>query len=718
MNSFFNPFFTRLVWVPLLFLLWALPAARGGEILVTAVNPSGGGIGTFQTYDLDTGLLKETIGSANPGTGGGGGYLSRDSVFVTEGGSVLSKIWHYRRSGSSWNLVSSPHSQFSYGSSGYTTPISVAVSHENKVVVVFQNSHKVIRFNGTLNPAQFNTPELPPDPPDVNSPNIEFHNPSHQFPQGAAFHPLTGEMYVSFFSGKIVRASGPLVVTEAGGATGIAFDTNGFLLVAAKNPARITRYDSLTGAPFGAGGSTSDATFIAAGLGGLSKPTGLAVDSAGRIYVGNQNTGDPQSAGVLRYLPDGTVFGAGGNTSSAVVTAAGVAVSWIALPPEQRMTNFSASATVQVASQENQQRYELILKALNNAQIVASTDPERAVTYLNGIGISADPGAKIQLTVPAATTLTAPTVVLGQGSLVALKGGLKADVTVGTEASLGKNPATFLPGGMTALIGSDLAGVVSNDGAGLIGQDGANLVSDNGGQVLSHNGNSIVAAGGGNLIGNDGAGLIGNDGAGFGPQSFGLQGLAGATPPSFTGLMTVDGNYSQLPDGGLSIAIAGTAFNAEGDKYYDRLLVSGTATISGIVGFDLYDPLEVNGGTPFQPAVGDYFDVVVAKEIVTTNLLVRGPIWADGRHMVWGVVTNFPGGLQSLRLYAANAAPPIAIGRTVYGLDLLYPTNYSGFTLEGSTTLAPGSWSTFSTATNRVTIDPSGPGMFFRLYKP
>jgi hypothetical protein len=692
-------------------LLWmnSCPMTNAGEILVTVVNASGGGIGIFQTYDLDTGLLKETIGDANPGSGGGGAYLGRDSVFVTEGGSVTSSIWHYRRTGTTWALASPEHGRFQYGSSGYTTPLSVATSHENKVVVVFQNSHKVIRFNGTLNPAQFNTVEQPPliETPDVNSPVIEYHNPSHQFPQAAAFHPLTGELYVVFFNGKVVRASGPEVVTVSG-ARNIAFDAGGFLLVATVS--RINRYDSISGAPFGAGGNTSDATFIAAGLGGLGIPTGMAVDTAGRIYVGNLNNSNPERHGVLRYLPDGTVFGAGGDTDNAVVAAAGMPIKWIALPPEQRTTNYTANATVHVASQESAERYELVLKALNNARIVASTDPARAQTYLNALGISADPGAKMQFTIPPATTLNAGRVEFGTGALVELKGDIKADVSVGTLSSVGQRPEKYLLDGAAALIGSDAASVVSNDGAGLVGLDGASLVSDLGGRVLSHNGNSVIPAQGGKLIGQDGAGLVGQDGAG--------RLAASITAPTFTRLLVVDGHYTQRPDGSLAIAIAGNTFDPEGAKYYDRLQVSGKATLSGIVGFSLFDPTGVNGTERFAPAVGDYFDVVVAQEVAATNLLVRGPIWGDGRHMIWGVVTNFPGGLQSLRLYATNLPPPVAIGYTEHGLDVVYPTNYAGYSLETSTTLAPGSWSTQSSGTNRVTVGNGGERKFFRLFKP
>jgi hypothetical protein len=182
--------------------------------------------------------------------------------------------------------------------------------------------------------------------------------------------------------------------------------------------------------------------------------------------------------------------------------------------------------------------------------------------------------------------------------------------------------------------------------------------------------------------------------------------------------MTVNGNYSQQDGTALVIGIAGTNTMSSGAQQYDQLVVSGRADLGGRIGFVLFNPdNQTNQAGVFQPVAGDTFDVVVASNIVTHALTVRGPIWGDGLHFNWSVVTR-PDGRQALRLVATHVPPPIALQRTGSKLQLIYPTNYTGYTVQSTPTLSPTNWTTFSTGTNVVILNPTNTSGFFRLSHP
>jgi hypothetical protein len=134
----------------------------------------------------------------------------------------------------------------------------------------------------------------------------------------------------------------------------------------------------------------------------------------------------------------------------------------------------------------------------------------------------------------------------------------------------------------------------------------------------------------------------------------------------------------------------------------------------GHIAFGLFNPNDQTNQTGvFQPPAGATFHVIVASNILTQALLVRGPIWGDGLHFNWGVVTR-PDGLQALRLVATHVPPPWS-SKAPVRIELAYPTNYSGYTLQNSPRLSPANWTTILSGTNLRPTNVSG---FFRLSKP
>jgi hypothetical protein len=174
--------------------------------------------------------------------------------------------------------------------------------------------------------------------------------------------------------------------------------------------------------------------------------------------------------------------------------------------------------------------------------------------------------------------------------------------------------------------------------------------------------------------------------------------FAAAVSTDLTGEITVTGDYFQSLDSGLAILIGGTNGPSGGSMEYDRLVVGGTARLSGVIGFGFVNLANgANDQTAFQPPVGALFDVVVASNILTANLVIRGPVWADGRHFQWRVV-NLEDGTQALRLTAVNVAPSIAF-ETGATPQIVFPINYSGYALQARDSLSSGSWTTIASGT-------------------
>ena len=66
---------------------------------------------------------------------------------------------------------------------------------------------------------------------------------------------------------------------------------------------------------------------------------------------------------------------------------------------------------------------------------------------------------------------------------------------------------------------------------------------------------------------------------------------------------------------------------------------------------------------------------------------------------------------------ATNVPPPLVLQKNAAVYQVLYPTNYPGFTLQLSTNLSANAWADLATGTNRVQLSPQSGAGFFRLKK-
>lgn len=324
--------------------------------------------------------------------------------------------------------------------------------------------------------------------------------------------------------------------------------------------------------------------------------------------------------------------------------------------------------------------------------------------YIAALTLASDQYSSVVLSVGPGQTLINPAINVGPRTSVELKGTVKTDFSVGVP-----------------LIGQD--GLITQDGAGIMyDQKAAQMITQDGGTLVSHGGGSLVSNGGGSLVSNGGGSFTGKAvAAATGASKTPLipSSKTPPTQPTFTGQMTIDGNYSQFSGATLSIAIAGTNTLSDGAQQFDQLVVTGTANLlGGTIAFGLFNPDDqTNQDNVFQPPDGAAFDVVVASNIVVGAVQFVGPIWGDGQFFTGSVVIR-PDGLQAVRLVATHIPPKIALQNFNSALQLIYATNYTGYTIESSSSLSSSNWTAFSTGTNVVTINPTNACQYFRLSKP
>jgi hypothetical protein len=335
-------------------------------------------------------------------------------------------------------------------------------------------------------------------------------------------------------------------------------------------------------------------------------------------------------------------------------------------------------------------------------------------TTQGAIALAAAPGSSIDLTINKGQVVKVAGLTVLSNATVLVSGTVNGPVNVGIP-------------------------VVSNDGGSIVSHDGGSIVSHDGGSFAQDGGTAALAAGYAQnaLIGSSGSTIIGLNGSGLiGSSGSTLNGQAGAgvsvesktpltpspkipafTQPTFTGQMTVNGDYSQFPGTALIIGIAGTNTLSDGAQQFDQLVVNGQVNfVGGTIEFVLLDPDDqTNLANAFQPPDGATFDVVVASNILVGAVHIFGPIWGDGLFFSGSVVTR-DDGLQAVRLMATHIPPQLFIQNTDSELLLVYGTNYTGYAVESSPDLV--NWSTFSTGTNVVELNPTDANQFFRLSKP
>jgi hypothetical protein len=77
------------------------------------------------------------------------------------------------------------------------------------------------------------------------------------------------------------------------------------------------------------------------------------------------------------------------------------------------------------------------------------------------------------------------------------------------------------------------------------------------------------------------------------------------------GRLDVVGDLDLLLDGVLDVDLGGVL-----DGQFDLITVAGDVELGGLVTVNLIDPTGPGGGDAFLPALGDWFDVIVADSIV------------------------------------------------------------------------------------------------------
>jgi uncharacterized delta-60 repeat protein len=317
---------------------------------------------------------------------------------------------------------------------------------------------------------------------------------------------------------------------------------------------------------------------------------------------------------------------------------------------------------------------------------------------------------------------------VGAGSMAVLSPNVMA--TVNNAGILAPSSSTLAAGALARVVPG--AGLVAAGGGNVVSHDGGTVISNDGGSVISNDGGSLVSNAGGTLIGDSGSSLIGDSGSTLlgdagseirstsfpaGNSSFALQSVSPSGASGSTGLRTIQGDFIQARSGVLAVAISGTNFSSTGVQAYDRIEATGQAQLSGLIGYSLLDPNDpVNNPKPFQPAAGDQFDILVASQVTATNLLVRGPLWGNGL-VLMATVANLGDGRQALRLVATNAPPPLILEKYGAAYQLVYPTNYVGFTVQSSSNLTATGWTDLAGGTNRVLVSSPNGGRFYRLIK-
>jgi hypothetical protein len=139
-------------------------------------------------------------------------------------------------------------------------------------------------------------------------------------------------------------------------------------------------------------------------------------------------------------------------------------------------------------------------------------------------------------------------------------------------------------------------------------------------QGMDNGEEAVIDLGGGTLDPGDTLNLESGDSLiGSGTLSANLVNAGTVSPGASPGIITVDGDYTQAVDGVLEIELGGTTLGIE----YDQLVVTGAATLQGI--------LNVNLLPDFTPQAGDTFFIVNHLTSGTGNFSVENlPVLPGG----------------------------------------------------------------------------------------
>ena len=183
------------------------------------------------------------------------------------------------------------------------------------------------------------------------------------------------------------------------------------------------------------------------------------------------------------------------------------------------------------------------------------------------------------------------------------------------------------------------------------------------------------------------------------------------------GSLVVHGNYLQANVGSLQLRLVGTNAIPPGIQY-DQLWVDGVVDLDGTVAIlllDLPDPL--GNQHPYEPRLGETFDIVNARQIQNDGFVVQAPALTGGLRFFAQVVTQ-PDQSQTLRLTVGNELPRLAIQATGSLVQISWPlTAFPNFILQSANNLSRPTWTTVTVTTNSYTYSATAAvgTQFFRL---
>ena len=164
--------------------------------------------------------------------------------------------------------------------------------------------------------------------------------------------------------------------------------------------------------------------------------------------------------------------------------------------------------------------------------------------------------------------------------------------------------------------------------------------------------------------------MAGSRSAGDGTIAGNLFNLGGLVAPKpliitsngpYAGTLSVQGNFLQDATGMLQLRLAGTNANTGGGSQYDQVLVDGVADLVGTVAISLLDPADPIGNShPYQPQIGDVFDILKATQINSDGLILQAPALPADRSFSWAIFTGEDRS-QTLRLMVT---PPSIVNNT------------------------------------------------------
>ncbi len=223
------------------------------------------------------------------------------------------------------------------------------------------------------------------------------------------------------------------------------------------------------------------------------------------------------------------------------------------------------------------------------------------------------------LTLNGITNWTSNNIALSNGAKIINNGTFNANATTtmtGTEMEIFTNNGSFIKN--TAATTTTMNIPFTNDGT--VDVVAGSLVFQQG---MDNGENAVIDLGGGTLDPGDELNLASGDILiGSGTLAADLVNGGTVSPGASPGIITVQGTYTQEADGILEIELSGTTSGTG----HDQLVVTGAATLSGILNVSL-----ING---FEPQLGDTFFIVDHPTSGTGNFSVENlPVLPGGLMM-------------------------------------------------------------------------------------